>query len=397
MAEKDYLGNPEFDALKDIEGVDPDKFMAAARGEDINEPGDPPAPKPGSGDPPPEPQPGSGDPPPEPPKKDEPPAPQPQDAFLKEIFGDRFKTVDEAKQANISGVLDEVESLRQTKADLESKLESKPKTNFANDEVALFNEFVRETGVRNYKVFEKLNGADMANMDPMEALVIKHILDHPELASREDLVRKRFEKKYNLDPNEVEEETLELNKLEVEADGATAIRALQELKGKLKVPEPTPDDKPKELSPEERSKLQTGWSNVGQEIGKALTKLKIPIKDRKDALLDYEISESDQKDIRDFVANYAVENQMEPNETNMRMISHMVYNQLMINKLPEIVHSVFEKARNMTEEEVHKMYENPSPSRNNDAPPAPPSPDNRTDKEKLQDDIFDAEMDQYNK
>jgi hypothetical protein len=74
----------------------------------------------------------------------------------------------------------------------------------------------------------------------------------------------------------------------------------------------------------------------------------------------------------------------------------MVYNQLMMNKLPDIVHSVFEKARSLTEEEVHSLYENPSPSRNTDTPPGPTETP-KGDAEKTQDDIFDAEMGRYNK
>jgi hypothetical protein len=63
----------------------------------------------------------------------------------------------------------------------------------------------------------------------------------------------------------------------------------------------------------------------------------------------------------------------------------------MLNKLPDIVHSVFEKARQMTEKDVHAMYENPSPQRNNDQPPTPPQ-QQITDKEKLAQDIYEAEM-----
>jgi hypothetical protein len=57
------------------------------------------------------------------------------------------------------------ETLRKEKTELESKLELKPKTNFANDEVALFNEFVKETGTRDYGVFNKINSAEVATMD----------------------------------------------------------------------------------------------------------------------------------------------------------------------------------------------------------------------------------------
>ena len=305
--------------------------------------------------------------------------------------------MDEAKSANIVGVLDEVVTLREEKTALEEKLAAKPKTNFANDEVALYNEFVKETGTHDYGVFNKINSADLATLEPMEALITKYVLDHPEQSGKEPQIRKYFEKKYNVDPEQVDDAELEVNKLPMVADGATAKKELQVLKDKLKVPEIADDPStPKELTPEAKATLESGWSNVGQQVSTALAKLKVPIKDGKEALLDYEISESEQKEITEFVKGYAVENQMELNETNAKTISTMVYNQLMINKLPEIVHSVFEKARSLTEEQVHALYANPSPDRNKDQPPVPPVPE-LSDEEKIQDEIFDAEMDAYNK
>ena len=386
MNKKDSLiNNPELEALKTAEGIDPDKLMEAAG---LKEPGDPKLP-----DTPPAPP----APPPAPLKEEKPQPPKspdapPQTDILKEIFGDRFKTVDEVKQANIVGQLEELQNLRQVKTDLESKLAVKPKTNFADDEVALYNEFVRETGIKNYSVFSKINTVDIANMDPMDALIAKTILATPSLAGKEEQIRKHFEKKYNVDPESVDESELAVNKIGLESDANSAKKELQTLKDKLKVPEPQPEpEKPKVPTPEEKAELQKGWTKVGDEASKMLAKLNVPIKGAKDPLLSYELSEDEIKDTRKAIIDYAVENHMELNENNVKVISSLVYNQLMLNKLPDIVHSVFEKARQMTEKDVHAMYENPSPQRNNDQPPTPPQ-QQITDKEKLAQDIYEAEM-----
>ena len=381
--DENLINNPELEALKGADGIDPTKLMEAAGLKDKGDPAPPPAP-------------------PAPPKlpeqKNETPQPQkppdtpPQADILKEIFGDRFKTVDEVKQANVIGQLDELQSLRQTKADLESKLAIKPKTNFADDEVALYNEFVRETGIKNYGVFTKINTADIANMDPMDALVAKTILGTPSLAGKEEQIRKHFEKKYNVDPEVVDQDELEVNKIGLASDANLAKKELQTLKDKLKVPEPQPEaEKPKELTPEQKAELQNGWTKVGEEASKMLAKLNIPIKGAKDPLLSYELSEDEIKDTRKAIVDYAVENQMELNEGNVKVLSSLVYNQLMLNKLPDIVHSVFERARQMTEKEVHAIYENPSPQRNNDQPPAPPQ-QQITDADKLSQQIYEAEL-----
>ena len=180
---KDFIGSPEFEALKDIPGVDPAEIMKqAGLGGDPTPPGGGEPPIPAGGEPPTPPA------PPIPPQRTD-PAPAPQNDILKEIFGDRFKTVEEVKNANIVGQLDELDSLRRTKSDLEKQLSTKPQTNFVNDEVALYNEFVRETGISDYGVFKRLNAADVANMDPVDALVTRYVLEHPNLAGQEDKVR----------------------------------------------------------------------------------------------------------------------------------------------------------------------------------------------------------------
>lgn len=386
--------NPEFEALKEISGIDEKELLKQAGVEVETTPPVvdevPPTPPAESGSPA-----TTGQPPTEKPADQ---APDQRGEFLKEIFGDRFKTVDDAKNANISGVFDEVENLRREKAELESKLSVKPKTNFANDEVALYNEFVRETGIQNYGVFHKINSSDLSTMEPMDALVTKYIFDHPEQASKESMIRKHFEKKYNVDPEEVDEDDLAINRIGMEADGVSAKKALLEVKGKIKVPEPETetDVAPKELTPEEKASLQTGWESVGTNVSKTLAHLQVPIKDGKNPLLAYEISEAEQKEIKDYISDYAVENRMELNEQNVKIVSTMIYNQLMLNKLPEIVHSVFEKARGMTEEQVHSLYENPSPAKNNDTPPAAAA-SSMTEREKQEEDIFQAEMGRYNK
>jgi len=136
MAKKDFTNSrmDELEALGEVEGIDATQLMQQAGITDeppAEPPADPPAdPPPGDpppGDPPADPPtdpPGTppGTPPATPPADPPPPGPDP----LNEIFGDRFKTLDEAKQADIPGKLQELESLRQEKEALEGKLATKP-------------------------------------------------------------------------------------------------------------------------------------------------------------------------------------------------------------------------------------------------------------------------------
>jgi len=399
MAEErdDLKGNMEYEALKDMI-VDP---------QNPNPEGEPPAgtppagtetPPAGAGTPPV----GSETPPAgteTPPAGTPPatPAPDQGELLLKEIFGDAFTTVDEAKGANIPGLLEEVKTLRQEKTDLTSKLESKPKSDFADDEVALYNVFVKETGIKDFGSFKKIHQSDVANMNPVDALIVRHVLENPGVDYDEGKLRRFFERKYNYDP-ELKGQGDEDNdhaEMLLNEDAQRAKRSLKEVKDKLIVPETSYEEPPvKELTEEQKGALTQGWGGVGAKVSKGLAKLQVPIKNRKEALLDYEISEQEQKEVTDFVTQYAVENRMELNQQNVQTVSTMVYNQLMINKLPEIVHSVFEKARSMTEAEIHALYENPSPARNTDTPPAEPE-SQLSEEEKQQEEIFKAEMGRY--
>ena len=399
MEKKNLHTDPETAALADAMGINPEELVKQATGETA--PGDPPAGDPPTGDPPPgDTPPGgtpSGDTKPGSPGETEKTPDQLRSDILKEIFGDRFKTVDEVKSANISQSLEELEQLRQKHQELESKLAVKPKSNFVNDEVAIFNEFVRETGINSYEVFKDLSDTDMANIDPMDALVYDYLLKNPSLVGKKVQVRKHLEKKYNVDPNEVDEDTLEVNKIGLLADSAVAKRGLVDLKAKLKVPEPEPDTPAaKKLTEDEVKDLGDKWGVIGKEAStKHLNKLNIPIKGSKDPLISVLLDEKEQKEINDFIVDYAKENQMPLNEANVKTVTMMVYNQLMLNKLPDIVHSVFEKARNMTKEEVESMYETTNIAKNNDNPP-PGGQSAMTEEEKTQEQIFDAEMGAYN-
>lgn len=419
MAKKDFMESrqDEIDALKELEGVDPKEIMRQAEinqglDPDDKPPGDPPPGDPPPGDPPPGAEPGGtppddpppgdpppGDPPPgDPPKGDPPPdTGQVQTVFMKEIFGEQFQTVDELKAADLPSQLQELATLREEKQTFEVKLAAKPKTSFVNDDIALFNEFVKETGNSNFGIFKVINSTDIANMDPMDALVKEHILKHPVSAGQESTIRKRFERKYNLDSEQVEAGELAENKLGLQEDGERAKSALLEVKGKLKIPEPEeettpPPGAPPELTPEAKQSLQTGWTQMADRMSKELGTLQIAMKDSKQPVISYQVDSELLKTAVQDASNYCVENRMEFNEKNLQRVAELMYNRLLVQSYPEIMHSVFEKARSLTEEQVTALFENPSPSRNTDTPPGPP-PLKLTPEEEIEEKLFKAEMD----
>ena len=383
----------EFDALKDL--IDPAELAAQLAG------GDPPP-----ADPPPADPPKPGTPPADPPPAD-PPKPgaagTPPDAtgILKEIFGDQFTSVDDLKNKDIPKTLKEAAQLREQvqtltseRDELTGKLALKPKTNFANDNVALFNEFVKETGVMSAEVFNRLNSVNVADMDYMDAIILARLLDNPELVAKEPTLRKHVEKTYNVDPEQVEVEDLEINKMGLAQEGAKARIKLQAVKEKLVIPEPE-EELPAAAAekvvwtPEQKKQAETTWGAANKAMIEKLSKIPIYLPGSKEALLDFVIPEETQTTIMEKSLEFAVSNQLEANETNLGIIANFMYTELIMKNQDRIAHSIFEKARSMTQEESLKYYHNPSSLPDGDNPPVG---DAGTDFEAQQKKIFDAEM-----
>lgn len=316
---------------------------------------------------------------------------------LKEIFGDRFTNIDELKKANIPAQLQELETLRQKTQTLETQLKTKPKHHYANDDIAKFDEFVRATNINDAGIFNKLNATDITNMDDMDALVLQHIVDNPKLAGKEPQVRRYFETRYNVDSKKVEEgeltqEEYEVNLIGIASDGAKAKQKLQDLKGKIKMPEIPEDETPEiknKWTPEVEAKQKAGWTVVNEKMGEEFAKLPIPIKGSTEPIVNFVLPEETKKVIMSNALDYAVSNQLEINEANIKSIAKNMYSDAILMNLDEIAHAISERVRSMTEQEYLKTYHNPS-EKNADAAPSDGEP--LTDEAKKER-AFRAELD----
>ncbi len=366
----------EINALLGIEGIDSEK-IAAQVAQSKGEP--PPAKSDGAGGIPPadttKPEDKKPDPANPENKKDVPNPEAIRSAMLNEMFGEQFKTVEDVKKANIPASLQELETLRQKAQELETQLKVKPKTQFVNEDIAKLNEFVRETGIKDVAVFNRLNATDVANMSDIDALVFQHIIDNPSLASKEPQVRRYIETRYNVDSSKVEsgdltQEELDINLIGVATEGAKAKAKLLDLKGKIKMPEPTPDEisgeGKKKWTPQMEAEQKTSWGVVNDRMGGKLGVLGIPIKGSDKPVINFAVPEEIRNKAMKDAVDFMINNQMEVNEANVKSVAQMAYQDLILNNLDQIVHAVFEHARSMKEEEYLKLYHNPSPKSNAD-------------------------------
>jgi cell division septum initiation protein DivIVA len=381
----------EINALLNIDGVDTAKLTEQITG---RKGGDPPKTDPPKTDPP------KIDPPKtDPPKKDVPDPEAIKSAMLNEMFGEHFKTVEDVKKADIPKALQERETLRQRNTELETQLKAKPKTQFVNEDIAKLNEFIRETGIKDVAVFNRLNATDVANMDNIDALVFQHIVENPTLAGKEPQVRKWIETRHNVDSKKVEsgdltQEELDINLIGIASEGAKAKAKLQELKGKIKMPEVPADEKSEggksRWTPEIETKQKAEWQKGYTKLYELFTAIEIPVKGGTAPIINFGIPEESRSAVLKNVTSYMVNNQLEVNEANVKAAINMARADLILGNLDQIIHAVSEHVRGLKEEEYLKLYHNPSPKKNTDT--AGGGGAEVTDEAKLKR-AFDAEMD----
>jgi hypothetical protein len=296
--------------------------------------------------------------------------------ILNEIFGDQYKTVEDVKKANIPGSLQELATLRQKNQELDALVKAKPKHQFANDDIAKMNEFVRETGIKDVSIFNKLNAADLANMPDIDVLSLYHVIENPRLAGESPQeIRGYFERKYNVDKAKVEagdltEQELKYNQMDLQIEAEKAKAKLLELKGKIKMPEVSAEEAgAKKWTPEIETKQKTVWSTVNEKMGEEFAKIPIILKGGKEPIINFVLPEETKKSMLQNALDYVVSNQMEVNEENVKSVAGAMYSDILFKNREEIYHAIFERARSMTEEEILKVYHNPS-KKNSDTPPA---------------------------
>lgn len=296
--------------------------------------------------------------------------------ILNEIFGDQYKTVEDVKKANIPGSLQELATLRQKNQELDALVKAKPKHQFANDDIAKMNEFVRETGIKDVSIFNKLNASDLANMSDIDVLSLYHVIENPRLAGESPQeIRGYFERKYNVDKAKVEagdltEQELKYNQMDLQIESEKVKAKLLELKGKIKMPEISAEDaSAKKWTPEIETKQKTVWSSVNEKMGEEFAKIPIVLKGGKEPIINFVLPEETKKVMLQNALDYAVSNQMEVNEDNVKSVAGAMYSDILFTHREEIYHAIFERARSMTEEEILKVYHNPS-KKNSDKSPS---------------------------
>lgn len=253
----------------------------------------------------------------------------------KEILGLGEETTWDTVKASLS----EMNDLRQKV----QTAESQPKTAFANDKVAGFNEFLTKNpsvaeAANSYAIYESVLAAQPE--DKLKVLTTKYILDNPRYAGKEELVGNILSKKYQLNVENLTPEEIAINNDQMEADAEVAFKAISGLRESLKTPSTT--------QPVNLEARHTEWKNSVQEELGNFTKLPVPIMNtatgKPELYVEIEIPK---ERVEAFAENYAkaLSKVRNPTEADKRAIKVDFIKEELYENFATIAHAISTKSK----------------------------------------------------
>jgi len=245
------------------------------------------------------------------------------------------------------------------------ELESRKVPSFANESIAKFNSFVSKTNISNFDVFTKVSKMDLDSAEPKEILAAKMLLDSPELANKysfSEIVR-FTERKFNLDPDEVDEDTLEFSKMEASVLSDKAKKEITELREGLTVEQNQPQLDTKVLA--------ENWKPVVDAMANKFDKYSVKLNEQ-GASFDFAIPEEDRPVIAQGVHQILVNNAMPYTEDSVSQAEKAMKAKYLIDNQAKIFSAFKAKIESDIEKGVIDEYRRPSQDNpsdvNTDAP-----------------------------
>lgn len=289
--------------------------------------------------------------------------------WLEEIYGAEAKD-----PASIRAV---IEKERAEKMDLEARikeLSENPTQSYANDTVKKYDAFVRETGLEDFSLFQKLERIEISKdstiEDLAEAIVTANLIDNPDdIAVAEKLKRQIIrESSVEIDEDSTDEEieTAELKKHKLFTDAKKSVEKINEIKSKMteKVGSPQNSEEQK-LAIEARAQK---WEPlIKEQVGSI--KITIPKVAEKDGTIQYlqeslheTTFDSNQKAdyevaFRHFLDAYKMP---EPTKEVLGQAHSYAFKEAVFASLPKIIADAVSKARADEAKKYATETDNPS-------------------------------------
>lgn len=289
--------------------------------------------------------------------------------WLEEIYG--------AEAKDPATIRATIEKERADKMELEARLRElseKPAQSFANETVRKFDAFIRETGLEDFSLFQKLErvevGKDSTIEQLAEAVVTARLLENPDDAPVADKLKKQIIREASMeldeDSTEEEREDAELKRHRLFTEAKKSVEKINEIKGKLVEKAASPQNSEEEKLTKE-ARVQK-WEPLIKEQVKEI-KITIPKVAEKDGTIQYlqeslheTTFDSNQKAdyevaFRHFLDAYKMP---EPTKEVLEQAHGYAFKEAVFASMPKIIADAVNKARAEEAKKYATEIENPS-------------------------------------
>jgi hypothetical protein len=263
------------------------------------------------------------------------------EGFEPKFFGEDFDSWEKVKTeipqrlSRLNEIQQEMEALRNSPID------------FASPEIAEFNAFAKNTGNSDYSFFNKIKTMEGSEA-PIELLVLKQIAENPAYKGKEDVLKQKIMRDYQIDPDMFTAPEIELNNIKLVEDAKKAGDWLSEMKGKMQVIAPDPEaQKAKQL---ERAEA---WKAKIQDLVSRIDKIPVPLPDgdKFKSLADFVLKEDIRSKYIEPLSKAA--SGLEMNDANIQSLERSYRNELIVENLPYIL----DHAIKLREAELNQEWE----------------------------------------
>jgi len=276
-----------------------------------------------------------------------------------EIFGDDYKEKD------WEAVKTEFQTRSQKVQELETRLkEMEDKTpEYADEEVAAYDAWLRNGGKKDYEAFSFVKSYDSEKVDDIEKVVMKQVMENPDLRPYKDKLKEQLIEKYGLaatENNDLTPEQVALNKALFRDVAKQADDFLKQQSDKLKVV-----DAPKAKFEEIVKERQPKWQSVAEAALTEMSKIQIPIIEKEgqnyvDKVFgEFELPSKVIEDYKAKLLPQLSDMYAKASDPTPEMVQHLkgqVFSRTIIDNLPWIISQVKSKVESDVTEFYDKKY-----------------------------------------
>lgn len=203
---------------------------------------------------------------------------------------------------------------------------------FADPEIAEYNAWVSNGGIKDYAAFKLIKNVETSTLDSVDAIIAQRIIQNPEYKGLEGMLKREIVEKYKLvstedDPLSEEQITFNKAKLDIEAKGAKEFLSGEKVKMHVQVPDP-------EAQAKVTAKRVESWNPI---VDKTLSDIKsIPIPFLKIGEEGKTVKDDKGQDVIDSFGDYPIPDHLKGRykEMAMQVLSSADVNEQMAKELP---------------------------------------------------------------